>query len=96
MTMWMVRAESDGSLFQPFIDQGLVAIGWSDVGDLGQFESREALVAELRERYPGKRAGWRGYAAPFLEEVRGRVPRCQLRSRETCLYGWHHTRRLQV
>ena len=34
MTMWMVRAESDGSLFQPFIDKSLVAIGWADVRDL--------------------------------------------------------------
>lgn len=58
MTMWMVRAESDGSLFQPFIDERLVAIGWPDVGDLSRFESREALVARLRERYPGQRAGW--------------------------------------
>lgn len=66
MTMWMVRAESDGSLFQPFIDQDLVAIGWSDVGDLGQFESRETLVAELRERYPGQRAGWYANAGGML------------------------------
>lgn len=58
VTMWMVRAESDGSLFQPFLDKGLVAIGWPDVGDLGRFESREALLTELRDRYPGRRAGW--------------------------------------
>ena len=66
MTMWMVRAESDGILFQPFIDKGLVAIGWSDVGDLGRFESRETLVAKLREQYPGKRAGWYANAGGML------------------------------
>ena len=58
MTMWMVRAASDGSLFQPFIDRGFIAIGWSRMGDLGRFESKEALVAELRKQYPGERAGW--------------------------------------
>ena len=58
MTMWMVRAARDGSLFQPFIDGGFVAIGWSRMGDLGQFESQKALVAELRKQYPGERAGW--------------------------------------
>ena len=66
MTMWMVRAESDGSLFQPFIDKGLVAIGWPDVGDLGRFESRETLLAELRDRYPGQRAGWYTNAGGML------------------------------
>ncbi len=66
MTMWMVRAESDGSLFQPFIDKGLVAIGWPDVGDLGRFKSRETLVAELREQYPGQRAGWYANAGGML------------------------------
>ena len=66
MTMWMVRAESDGSLFQPFIEKGLVAIGWSGVGDLGRFESKERLVAELREQYPGKRAGWYANAGGML------------------------------
>ena len=66
MTMWMVRAESDGSLFQPFIEKGLVAIGWSGVGDLGRFESRERLAAELREQYPGRRAGWYRSAGGML------------------------------
>ena len=56
--MWMVRAARDGSLFQPFIDRGFVAIGWSRMGDLGQFEYQKALVAELRKQYPGERAGW--------------------------------------
>lgn len=66
MTMWMVRAESDGSLFQPFLDRGLVAIGWPNVGDLGQFKSKESLVAELREQYPGQRAGWYANAGGML------------------------------
>ena len=66
MTMWMVRAESDGSLFQPFIDKSLVAIGWPDVGDLSRFESRDALVAELREQYPAKAAGWYATAGGML------------------------------
>ena len=57
MTMWMVRAESDGSLFRPFIDEGLVAIGWPDVGDLSRFESREAIAAQLRIEDPGRSAG---------------------------------------
>lgn len=75
MAMWMVRAESDGSLFQPFIEKGLVAIGWSDVGDLGQFESKAMLETELREQYPGLRAGWYkstgGTLYRFSKELKG-------------------------
>ena len=36
MTMWMVRAEVDGRHYQPFLEHGVVAIGWEDVGDLDQ------------------------------------------------------------
>ena len=35
MNMWMARAASDGSLFQPFIMGGVDAIGWADVRALG-------------------------------------------------------------
>ena len=66
MTMWMVRAESDGSLFQPFLDQSLVAIGWPDVGDVSRFGSREELVAELRQQYPGQPSGWYANAGGML------------------------------
>ena len=57
MTMWMVRAASDSSLFQPFITQGVVAIGWADVGDLGAFSSGNEILAEVRNRYPDWKQG---------------------------------------
>ena len=73
MTMWMVRAESDGSLFRPFIDKSLVAIGWPDVGDLSRFESREAIATQLRKEDPGRSAGtytaMSGVLVRFLEEM---------------------------
>lgn len=57
MTMWMVRAESDSSLFQPFISHGVVAIGWAEVGDLRAFSSREEILAEVRRQYPDWKKG---------------------------------------
>ena len=57
MTMWMVRAASDGSLFQPFITRGVVAIGWADVGALGAFSSGDEILAEVRNRYPHWKQG---------------------------------------
>ena len=50
MTMWMVRAGSDGSLFEPFIRNNLIAIGWPALGDLGHIESREELITRRISR----------------------------------------------
>lgn len=50
--MWMVRAEIGNRLFHPFIDKGVVAIGWPDVGDLSQYSSREAILGEVRRVWP--------------------------------------------
>ena len=73
MTMWMVRAESDGRLFRPFIDKSLVAIGWPDLGDLSSFESREAIATQLRKEDPGRSAGayrtTSGVLFRFLKEM---------------------------
>ena len=73
MTMWMVRAESDGRLFRPFIDKSLVAIGWPELGDLSSFESREAIATQLRKEDPGRSAGayrtTSGVLFRFLKEM---------------------------
>lgn len=66
MTMWMVRAARGSILFQSFIDKGVVAIGWSKMGDLGRFESKETIVTELREQYPNKPAGWYAISGGML------------------------------
>ena len=66
MTMWMVRAESDGRLFQWFVAQSVVAIGWSDVGDLTAFGSRDEILAEVQRQYPEHSLGWRRSSAGML------------------------------
>jgi restriction system protein len=45
--MWMVRAGESGYLFEVFQQQGVVAIGWNEIGDLTKVDSPEAI----RERY---------------------------------------------
>lgn len=50
--MWMVRAEEGSRLFQPFLDQGVVAIGWADVGDLSVLKSREEILEKVEENWP--------------------------------------------
>ncbi len=55
MTMWMVRAGRDSVLFQSFIDQGLVAIGWDKAGDLTAFQTRDEILAKVREQWPNSK-----------------------------------------
>ena len=58
MTMWMVRAEVGSRLFRPFMDKGLVAVGWPEVGDLTSFGSRDAILERIQEIWPDwKRQG---------------------------------------
>ena len=69
MTMWMVRAESDSSLFQPFISDGVVAIGWAEVGDLHAFASRDEILAEVRRQYPEWKKGAHIASASMLRRL---------------------------
>ena len=73
MTMWMVRAASDGSLFQQFISEGVVAIGWADVGDLQAFSSREEILAEVRQQYPDWKKGAHITSASMLHRFSNEI-----------------------
>jgi len=52
MTMWMVRAGRGNRLFEPFLERGVVAIGWEDLGDLSRYGSRDAIAARLKAMMP--------------------------------------------
>jgi restriction system protein len=55
--MWMVRAAAGGRLADEFLEKRLVAIGWSDIGDLSQYKEKPALVAAVRKQWPAWRDG---------------------------------------
>lgn len=52
MTIWMVRAGVGNTLFQPFLEKGIAAIGWAEVGDLNHYNSREEIVSAVRRIWP--------------------------------------------
>jgi restriction system protein len=56
------------------IEQGYVAIGWHQMGDLSQYADRDALKHALAQRYPDKKAGSRpvdaGTLYRFTRDVR--------------------------
>lgn len=51
-SMWMVRAAEGGYLADDFVDNGLVAIGWKDIGDLRNFGAKPAIVEAVKGRWP--------------------------------------------
>jgi restriction system protein len=57
MTLWMVRAGKHGEREDLALNRNLLVIGWSDLPDLSQVRSRDALLSLCLETYPNdKRA----------------------------------------
>lgn len=54
MAVWLVRAGTHGEREQFDIDNGVAAIGWEEINDLLQFNSREEIIEELSEKYPNE------------------------------------------
>jgi restriction system protein len=55
----------------PLVDDGWIAIGWPDAGDLtGLPDDRDAVKDRLRERFPGKSESWVANAAGQLLRFR--------------------------
>ena len=56
-SMWMVRAASGGRLADEFKDQGVVAIGWTELGDLTQYKNKDAILQACKNQWPDQRDG---------------------------------------
>lgn len=56
MNGWMVRAGVGGDLIDLF-SEGLVAIGWKELGSLNSFNSREQLQERYLQKYPDDKRG---------------------------------------
>lgn len=56
-TTWMVRSGDRGYMLQSFIDANVVAIGWSQLGDIRKFTSKSELLAAVAKALPLQSAG---------------------------------------
>jgi restriction system protein len=56
-SMWMVRASEGGTLADEFVERKVVAIGWSELGDLTQYKDKTALIAAYKRVWPGAPEG---------------------------------------
>ena len=52
MAVWLVRAGRRGEQEQAALDNNLVAIGWNELPDLSDIQSREALADSYRQANP--------------------------------------------
>lgn len=68
--MWMVRAASGGVLADQFREKGVVAIGWSAVGDLSRFKNKEEILEAVASTYPDWSAGRQQSSASQLVRFR--------------------------
>lgn len=55
--LWLVRAGQGGHLVEDFIKNGIIAIGWNDVGDMANFRSNEYIKKAVKRNYPEYKTG---------------------------------------
>ena len=56
-TTWMVRSGDRGYMVQSFLTEGLVAIGWPQVGDITAFKTKSDLLVAVTKHLPLESAG---------------------------------------
>ncbi len=65
---WLVRADG-GELLDRFLQSGVVALGWHEVGDMSGARTREAVAALVEQAWPddppGRRRVWTGMLHRF-------------------------------
>lgn len=72
--MWKVVAEKGGLLFDTFKDEGIVALGIEELGDLSGDKTRNQIAKKLKEKFPqwsqGKIRIWAGMLMRFFHEMK--------------------------
>jgi hypothetical protein len=57
MTLWLIRAGSQGEHEQKFLDEGRVYVAWEGLDvDLGALADRQALIGVFEDRFPDEKA----------------------------------------
>lgn len=66
--LWIVRAGSNGERELDVIQQGKLMLGFGEVGDLSNLDSRDAILEHLEEAYPDKSTNTRRNFAAQLNQ----------------------------
>ncbi len=65
MTAWLVRARN-AQLLDDFLEKGVVAIGWKELGDLRAYATRGEMLGPLRDAFPSMKPGGQRMSAGQL------------------------------
>ena len=91
--VWVIGAGEGARLWRDFQINGIAAIGWDDLGDLSQYDSRDAIQSALVENGAGQNPRMHSLAAwEFVHEVKIGDVLMVKRGRSVILAG--HLRRL--
>lgn len=70
---WQVRAGRRGERDQESLENGLIILGWEEVPDLAQFQTKNDLKSGLQNQYPQRSAyvlgNWTGQLWRFYHEI---------------------------
>ncbi|MFC5821950.1 hypothetical protein [Nonomuraea harbinensis] len=71
---WMVRGGHEGEREARALEEGMIVIGWHEVGNLARYTSRNDLAQALRDAFPTAGphviANWMGQVWRFANEIR--------------------------
>lgn len=70
---WMVRAGNTNELVDVFIENGIVAVGWSELGDLSECPTRKEIKQRYTEVYEKRKDGRINTDAGQLHTVINRI-----------------------
>ena len=74
MALWLVRAGRHGEREDMLLEQGLAAIGWSDLPDLSAVRSRDGVMDLMKKARPDEKANtlgnWTGQVWAFRERIK--------------------------
>jgi restriction system protein len=74
MAIWLVRAGARGQQQDWALDKGQVVIGWSQMGDLSQYDTKEKMLKGLQKSYPEAKLkqlyNYRGQLWAFAKSIK--------------------------
>lgn len=53
---WMYAAGENSKLWESFYEEGIVAIGWDEIGDLSEFTDRDEIITAMKEKIDGQKS----------------------------------------
>lgn len=71
--LWVIHIGNNDRIALRAVEEGFVCIGWTSIGDLAPYQTREALRPVMEKTHPGKKqraiSSWTGQVFRFVNEI---------------------------